>query len=189
MPSHTTNSPAPISVFSDQRRTKSTIWSRTSCGAQTPVKVPQDFFLERRAPPSVRPGPRPWSGSSSADTRSVPVLADGWLAPWSGRPPPRSRRTPSATGTRPLAGVPVHRTVSRSAPAPANAASGWPPSLQPCSASVSFSRVLSVILTAERPLHFQLRRNTADLIICRRFISVCCYLLRNLFGLLVGKPH
>jgi hypothetical protein len=31
------NRPAPISVFSDQRRTKSTIWSRVSCGTQTPV--------------------------------------------------------------------------------------------------------------------------------------------------------
>src|SRR5690242_19788596 len=29
-----------------------------------PVRVPQALFLTRRAPPSVPPGPRPWSGSS-----------------------------------------------------------------------------------------------------------------------------
>jgi hypothetical protein len=44
MSSHTMNRPPPISVFSDQRRTKSTIWSRVSCGSQTPVRVPQLFF-------------------------------------------------------------------------------------------------------------------------------------------------
>jgi hypothetical protein len=47
--------PAPISVFSDQRRTKSTIWSRVSCGTQTPVRAPQAFFLGRHAPPFARP--------------------------------------------------------------------------------------------------------------------------------------
>src|SRR5580704_9208675 len=36
---------APISVFSDQRRTKSTTWSRTSCGTHTLVRAPQDFFF------------------------------------------------------------------------------------------------------------------------------------------------
>src|SRR5580700_7632809 len=43
------NRPTPISVFSDQRRAKSTTWSRTSCGTQLPVRVPQMFFLVRRA--------------------------------------------------------------------------------------------------------------------------------------------
>jgi hypothetical protein len=38
------NRPAPISVFSDQRRTKSTIRSRVSCATQTPVRVLQLFF-------------------------------------------------------------------------------------------------------------------------------------------------
>jgi hypothetical protein len=58
------NRPAPILVFSDQRRTKSTIWSRVSCGTQTPVRVPQLFFLGPHVPPSVRPKPHPSSGSS-----------------------------------------------------------------------------------------------------------------------------
>src|SRR5258707_4872548 len=55
MSSHTMNRSAPISVFSDQRRTKSTIWSRVSCGTQTPVRVPQAFFLARHAQTSIRP--------------------------------------------------------------------------------------------------------------------------------------
>src|SRR5215469_10626431 len=38
------NRPTPISAFSDQRRTKSTTRSHTSCGTQIPVRVPQDFF-------------------------------------------------------------------------------------------------------------------------------------------------
>ena len=51
---------------------------------QTPVKSPQDFFLTRCAPPSARPGPHPWSGSSSPRTRSVPASPppDGWDVPW-----------------------------------------------------------------------------------------------------------
>ncbi len=31
-------------LFSDQRPTKSTTWSRTSCGTQLSVRVPQGFF-------------------------------------------------------------------------------------------------------------------------------------------------
>ena len=38
-----------------------------------PGQSSPSFFLRRRAPPSVRPGPRPWSGSSSPGTRSVPA--------------------------------------------------------------------------------------------------------------------
>ena len=38
------NRPTLISVFSDQRRTKSTTWSCTSCGGQLPVRVPRVFF-------------------------------------------------------------------------------------------------------------------------------------------------
>src|ERR1700691_1927107 len=64
MSSHPMKRPAPISVFSDQRRTKSTIWSRVSCGTQTPVRVPQLFFLRQHAPPTARPKPHPSSGSS-----------------------------------------------------------------------------------------------------------------------------
>src|ERR1039457_4298737 len=162
MPSHSTNRPARISVLSDQRRTKSTTWSRVSCATHTPVRSPQHFFLKRHAPPSARPVPRSWSGSSSPDTRSAPVGVGGRRVPLPGRRPPRSRRTPSATGRRPSAGAPFHHTTTRSAPAPAGAASGWRPSLRPCSACASFSCVLSVILTAERSLHFQLGRNNTS---------------------------
>src|SRR2546426_12811680 len=58
------NRPALISVFSDQRRTKSTTRSRTSCGTHTLVRAPQDFFLRPCAQPSIRPAPHPSSGSS-----------------------------------------------------------------------------------------------------------------------------
>src|SRR5689334_1335858 len=81
MSSHSMNRPALISVFSDQRRTKSTTWSRVSRGTQTPVRVPQAFFLGPRARPSVRPGPRPWSGSSSPDIGD-PLLLGGVVG-WS----------------------------------------------------------------------------------------------------------
>src|SRR5271165_2807271 len=67
-----------VVVFSDQRRTKSTIWSRVSCGTQIPVRVPQLFFLGPHAPPSVWPALHPSSGPSFPDTRFVPVGADGW---------------------------------------------------------------------------------------------------------------
>src|ERR1022692_3397957 len=157
------NRPAPISVFSDQRRTKSTIWSRVSCGTQTPVRAPQEFFLARRAPPSVPPRPHPWSGSSSPDRRSAPARRNGWAALSAERQPRRSRRTPSASGRRPWAGVPVCHTAPRSAPAPADAASGWQLSLPACSASVASSCVRSIILTGERFLHFQLNRNRSPL--------------------------
>src|SRR5215813_7233327 len=81
MSSHSMNRPAPISLFSDQRRTKSTIWSRVSCGTQTPVRAPQAFFLGPHARPSVRPKPRPWSGSSSPGTRFAPGRLSGSVAP------------------------------------------------------------------------------------------------------------
>jgi hypothetical protein len=109
------NRPAPISVFSDQRRTKSTIWSRVSCGTQTPVRVPQLFFLGQHTPPSVRPEPHPSSGSSSPDTRFVPVRADGWSVLSAGKPQLHSRRTPSASGRTPSAGAPARHTDPRSA--------------------------------------------------------------------------
>src|SRR6266446_5814654 len=160
MLSHLMYRPAPISVASDQRRTKSTIWSRTSCGTQTPVRAPQDFFLKPRAPPSARPGPHPWSGFSSPDTRCVPVRPGGWVCFSVGRPPTRSRKTPSANGTTRSVAALARHTATRPAPSPTNAASGWQLSLLRCSASLFFSSVLSVILTVERPLHFQQRRNT-----------------------------
>ena len=42
---------------------------------------------------------------------------------------------------------------------PANAASGWRPSLPACNASAAFSCVLSFTLLGERILHFELNRN------------------------------
>src|ERR1700687_3759804 len=159
MSSHWMNRPASISVFSDQRRTKSTIWSRVSCGTQTPVRVPQLFFLGQHAPPSVQPKLHPSSGSSSPNTRFVPVRVDGWSVLFVGKPQLRSRKTPSASGRTRLAGVPVRHTDPRSALLPPNAASEWRPSLPVCSASVASSCVRSVILTDERFLHFQLRQD------------------------------
>src|SRR2546427_1688308 len=92
------NRPALISVFSDQRRTKSTTRSRTSCGTHTLVRAPQGFFLRPCAQPSIRPAPHPSSGSSFPGTRSVVVRLGGPDGSWTGRQPPRSRRTLFANG-------------------------------------------------------------------------------------------
>src|SRR5271170_5928278 len=75
------------------------------------------------------------------------------------RLPQTHQRTPFASDTRPSAGAPARHRASRPAPVPINAASGWRLSLLRCNASLPFSRVLSIILTVERSLHFQLRRN------------------------------
>src|SRR5262252_7973352 len=122
------NRPTPISVFSDQRRTKSTTKSRTSCDTQIPVKVPQDFFLARCAQPSAQPGPRPWSAPSSPRTRSVsasPPLGGGDALETEKRRL-RSRTVLSASGRTPLGGDPALHTAPRRAPCPKDAASGWP---------------------------------------------------------------
>src|SRR5580693_1812190 len=155
------NRPTPISVSFDQRRTKSTTWSRTSCGTQLPVRVPQVFFLARCAPPSTRPGLRPWSVPSSPRTQSVSAFPPpgGGDALEPERLPPRSRRTPFASGRKPLAAVPAPHTGPRLEPYLKGAASGWQPSLPRCNASVPSSYVRSVILTEERVLHFQLRQD------------------------------
>ena len=92
---------------------------------------------------------------------AIDVAKDrGWCVPFVGKPPLRSRKTPSASGRTRLAGVPVRHTDPRSALLPPNAASEWQPSLPACSASVTSSCVRSVILTDERFLHFQMRQNT-----------------------------
>src|SRR5450631_809883 len=171
MLSQAINRPVPISVASDQRRPKSTIWSRTSCGTQTPVRGPQDFFLGPRALPSVPPEPHPWSGFSSPDTRCVPARPGGWSGCFAGRRRDRSRRIPSASGTKRSAAAPVRHIATRPSPCPTSAASGWRLSLLRYSAFLVFSSVLSVILTVERPFHFQLRRNNY------RFLT--CYLLEG----------
>src|SRR5271165_771794 len=155
------NRPTPISVFSDQRRTKSITWSRMSCGTQLPVRVPQDFFLARCAPPSTRPGLRPWSAPSSPRTQSVSASPPpgGGDVPAPERQPPRSRRTPFASGRKPSAAGPLPHTSPRPEPCPIGAASEWPPSPLRCNAFVPFSYVRSAILTDERFLHFQLRQD------------------------------
>src|ERR1700684_593678 len=162
------NRPTLISLFSDQCRTKSTTRSRTSCGTQVAVRVPQDFFLMRCAPPSAPPGPRPWFALSSPRTQSASVSpppgGEGVRAP--GRRTLRSRRTLFASGRTPLAAVPVLHTGQIPQPCLKDGAVEWPPFPQQCSASVLFSYVRSAILTDERSLHFQLRRNR-----CHRLAS------------------
>src|SRR5438552_12130651 len=154
------NRPVPISVFSDQHRTKSTTRSRTSCGTHTWVRAPQDFFLRRHARPSVQPTLRLWSGSSFPETRSVVVQLGGPAGSCLERQPHRSRRTLFANGRTPLAAAHVPRTNRKPALYPTSAALGWQPSLPQCSAFALFSCVLSVILTEERFLQFQLRQDT-----------------------------
>src|SRR5215469_10345719 len=78
-----------------------------------PVRVPQYLFLERRAPPSARPEPRPWSRSSSPGRRSAPARRSGSGVLSARRQQPRSRRTPSASGRRPWAASRVHRRAWR----------------------------------------------------------------------------
>src|ERR1700719_4140979 len=156
------NRPAPIAVFSDQHRTKSTTRSRTSCGTHTWVRAPQDFFLKRCARPSIRPTPRPWSGSSSPGTRSVAVQLAGPDGSGPGKQQRRFRRTLFANGRTPLAAGPVPHIDRKPAPYPTSAVVRWQPFLPRCSAFAVFSCALSVILTEERPLHFQLRQDTQN---------------------------
>src|ERR1039457_4054463 len=155
------NRPAPISVFSDQRRTKSTTSSRTSVGTQVAVRVPQGFFLTRCAPPSARPGPRPWSAPSFPRTQSVSASPPpgGEDVPAFGRQLLRSRRTPSASGKTRWVAAPVPHTDRKPEPCLKDGAVKSPPSPQQCSTCALFSYVRSAILTDERFLHFQLRRN------------------------------
>src|SRR5947209_9052443 len=152
--------PALISVFSDQRRTKSTTWSRVSGGTHTPVRVPQDFFLAQCAPPSARPAPHPCAGSSSPATRCGPAPAGDSAGSSAGMPRPHSRRSPFASGRTSSGAVRAFRTGPKSELSPANAPSKWRPSPLRCGAFVLFSRVSPFILTEERFLHFQLRRDT-----------------------------
>src|SRR5271166_4882077 len=172
------NRPAPISVFSDQHRTKSTTRSRTSGGTHTLVRAPQDFFLKRCVRPSIRPTSRLWSGSSSPGTRSVAVRLDGPVGSCQRRPQRHSRRTLFANDRIPLAAAPVHHTDRKPALYPTSAASGWQPSLPRCSAFALFSCVLSAILTEERPLQFQLRQDKSlSLSVSRGAFTALFYLV------------
>src|SRR5437899_12201760 len=74
------NRPALISVFSDQRRTKSTTRSRTSCGTHTLVRAPQDFFLRRCARPSmVRAALARGGRSAILEELFLPTIEYRWL--------------------------------------------------------------------------------------------------------------
>src|SRR6266581_1010424 len=86
-----------------------------------PCQSSPTLFLGQRVPPSIRPKLHPSSGSSSPDTRFVPVRRSGGAALSAERQPPRSRRTPSASGRTRSAGVPVRHTDPRSALLPPNA--------------------------------------------------------------------
>src|SRR5437016_13346 len=66
-----------------------------------------------------------------------------------------STRTPSAAG-------PVLHTDRKLGPCLKDGAVEWPPSPRQCSACALFSYVRSAILTDERFLHFQLRRDTSE---------------------------
>src|SRR6202158_6297394 len=119
------------------------------------------FFLTQCAPPSTRPGPRPWSAPSSPGTQSASASPPpgGEDVPVFGRRPLRSRRTLSANGKIPSAAGPVLHTDPKLPPCPKGVASEPQPSLPQCSACALFSYVRSAILTDERFLHFQLRRD------------------------------
>src|SRR6266480_1743959 len=165
------NRPAPISVFSDQYRTKSTTRSRTSCGTHTLVRAPQDFFLKRCARPSIRPAPRPWFGSSFPETRSVVVPLDGPAGSCPGRQLRHSRRTLSANGRTPWAAVHAPHRDQKPALYPTSAASGWQPSPLKCSAFALFAcrplrylngRTLSPLPAEARHFSHYLGRATSD---------------------------
>src|SRR5580698_7712725 len=133
------NRPVPISVFSDQHRTKSTTWSRTSGGTHTLVRAPQDFFLKRCVRPSIRPTPRLWCGSSFLGTRSVVVHLGGPAGSCPGRRPRHSRRTLSASGRTLSAAVHAPHRDQKPALYPTSAALEWQPSLLNCSAFALFA--------------------------------------------------
>src|ERR1035437_8161541 len=120
------------------------------------------LFLTRCAPPSTRPRPRPWSAPSSPRTQSVSASPPpgGEDAPLIGRQPLRSRSTLSASGTTRWVAAPVPHTDRKPGPCLKDGVVESPPSLQQCSACALFSYVRSAILTDERFLHFQLRRDT-----------------------------
>ena len=65
-----------------------------------------------------------------------------------------------ASGRTPSAAAPVLHTDRKPGPCLKDGAAEWPPLPQQCSACALFSYVRSAILTDERFLHFQLRRDT-----------------------------
>src|SRR6516165_9492559 len=128
--------PTPISVFSDQRRKKSTTSSRVSWGTQLLVRAPQDFFLKPRARPSTRPRPRPWIALSFPRTQCAfasPQLAE-LASLWTQTLPLRFRRTPSANGRKPWVAMPFLRKARKPALCLGDDVSGWRLSLRRCNA-------------------------------------------------------
>src|SRR6266700_1131850 len=123
----------------------------------------------RCAPPSAQPGLRPWSAPSSPRTQSAFVSPPpgGEDVPSFGRRPLRSRRTLFASGTTRWVAAPVPHTDRKPGPCPKDGAVEWPPSPQQCSACALFSYVRSAILTDERFLLFQLRRDSRGLLRCQ----------------------
>src|SRR4029077_5302213 len=127
----------------------------------------------RCAPPSARPGPRPWFAPSSPKTQSVSVSPPpgGEDVPAPGKRLLRSRRTLFASGRTPSAPGPVLHTDRKPGPCLKDGAVEWPPSPQQCNACALFSYVRSAILTDERFLHFQLRRDMGASYYCHESTS------------------
>src|SRR5262249_49166795 len=118
------------------------------------------LFLGQRAPTSVQPEPHLFAGSSSPDTRCVPVQPGDWAGSSAAKQRPRFRRSLFASGRTSSDAAHALRIGPKSELSRGNGASKWRPFLLRCSSCVAFSRGLSVILTEERSLHFQLRQNT-----------------------------
>src|SRR5271155_1451647 len=102
-------------------------------------------------------------------TQFVVVRRDSSGGPCPGMQQRRSRRTLFANGRIPLAATPVPHIDPKPALYPTGAVSGLRPSRPSCSAFALFACVLSVILTEERSLQFQLRRDSC----CRRSLLGC----------------
>src|SRR6266436_6386566 len=148
------NRPEAISVFSDQRRTKSTIWSRVSCGTQTQSsrdvlrhQFRQDLIL----------------GLDLLLQIGDPLLLCGMVGPRF-----RLKGSRAVVEELLLPGVEdrglesLFVTAPRSAPAPADASLGWQLSLPACSASVASSMRSLHYLNGGTLLHFQLNRNSLN---------------------------
>jgi len=139
-----------------------------------PEKSTTSDPARRAAPDSVRVSPRPFfSAMCSASVRQNLILVwifflqipDAFLLSLAvgscsaaGRRAGRSQRTPSASGTKRSAVAPARHTATRLL-----LVQQMPPQdgdFLFCGVVLSWSSssVLSVILTVERPLHFQLRR-------------------------------
>src|SRR5215813_7648450 len=137
-------------------------WNRWVSGVMWHPHADQSsprLFLGQRAPTSVQPEPHLFAGSSSPDTRCVPVQPGDWAGSSAAKQRPRFRRSPFASGRTSSDAAHALRIGPKSEFSPGNGASTWRPFLLRCSSCVAFSRGLSVILTEERSLHFQLRRN------------------------------